>query len=103
MPVSELRFNLPGSTAAPSPRVDDPSSKRSSFFHRGRHSRNNSSFSVHQDAVVEDTRGPVDRMDLSLGQEFAGGGFGAFGGAAQGGFSTPPKPAAGGQMWAMRK
>jgi hypothetical protein len=76
MPVSELRFNLPSSTPAPSPRIDDPSSKRSSFFHRGRHSRNNSSVSVHQDIPVDNKRASLDRMDLSLGQEFAGGGFG---------------------------
>ncbi|KAF2012049.1 hypothetical protein BU24DRAFT_443383 [Aaosphaeria arxii CBS 175.79] len=53
MPVSELRFNLPSASR--------DESKRSSIFHRPRHSRNNSS---------------VSEMDLSLGQEFAGGGFG---------------------------
>ena len=41
--------------------MGDESSKRSSFFHRPRSSRNNSS---------------VSEMDLSLGQEYAGGGFG---------------------------
>ncbi|KAF2115489.1 hypothetical protein BDV96DRAFT_81356 [Lophiotrema nucula] len=59
MPVSELRFNLPSSSKATTPGEGD--SKRSSFFHRPRHSRNDSS---------------VSEMDLSLGQEFAGGGFG---------------------------
>ena len=32
--------------------------------------------SVNCDDVVEDRRNSLDRMDLSLGQEFAGGGFG---------------------------
>jgi hypothetical protein len=75
MPVSELRLNLPSGTPAQSPRVDE-SSKRSSFFHRGRHGRNNSSLSVTQDGNAEDARAALERMDLSLGQEFAGGGFG---------------------------
>lgn len=60
MPVSELRFNLPSSSKVSTP-MGDESSKRSSFFHRPRNYRNNSS---------------VSEMDLSLGQEFAGGGFG---------------------------
>ncbi|KAH6643942.1 hypothetical protein C7974DRAFT_10539 [Boeremia exigua] len=72
--VSELRFNLPSAAPAPSPREE--TSKRSSFFRRGRHSRNNSSLSVVPDDEVEDTRSSLDRLDLSLGQEFAGGGFG---------------------------
>jgi hypothetical protein len=41
--------------------MGEESSKRSSIFHRPRSSRNNSS---------------VSEMDLSLGQEIAGGGFG---------------------------
>lgn len=49
--------------------------KRSSFFHRGRHSRNNSSLSVNKNEV-EEARDSMDRLDLSLGQELAGGGFG---------------------------
>ncbi|KAF2134654.1 hypothetical protein P153DRAFT_362400 [Dothidotthia symphoricarpi CBS 119687] len=77
MPVSELRFNLPSSqkTPIPSPRAEEPS-KRSSFFHRGRHSRNNSSISVNRPDTVDDTRNSLDRLDLSLGQEYAGGGMG---------------------------
>jgi hypothetical protein len=55
MPVSELRFNLPSSSKS------EDTSKRSSIFHRPKHSRNHSG---------------VSEMDLSLGQEFAGGGFG---------------------------
>jgi hypothetical protein len=55
MPVSELRFNLPSSSKG------EDSSKRSSLFHRPKHSRNHSG---------------VSEMDLSLGQEFAGGGYG---------------------------
>ncbi|KAJ4383341.1 hypothetical protein N0V86_001388 [Didymella sp. IMI 355093] len=72
--VSELRFNLPSANKAPSPREE--TSKRSSIFKRGRHSRNNSSVSVNRDDSVEDRRCSLDRMDLTLGQEFAGGGFG---------------------------
>ncbi|UPX09513.1 uncharacterized protein EKO05_0000202 [Ascochyta rabiei] len=72
--VSEMRFNLPSANKAPSPKEE--SSKRSSFFKRGRHSRNNSSVSVNRDDNVDDARSSLDRMDLSLGQEFAGGGFG---------------------------
>jgi hypothetical protein len=69
-----MRFNLPSTNKAPSPREE--ASKRSSFFKRGRHSRNNSSVAVDRDEGVEDARSSLDRMDLSLGQEFAGGGFG---------------------------
>lgn len=74
MSVSELRFNLPGSSMPSTPRGEEPS-KRSSFFHRGRHSRNNSSLSVNRDET-ENVRNSMDRLDLSLGQELAGGGFG---------------------------
>ncbi|KAH7091106.1 hypothetical protein FB567DRAFT_436330 [Paraphoma chrysanthemicola] len=74
MLVSELRFNLPSSSIPPTPKGEE-SSKRSSFFHRGRHSRNNSSISVNRDNT-EDVRSSLDRLDLSLGQELAGGGFG---------------------------
>ena len=59
MSVSELRFNLPSSSKASTPGED--ASKRSSFFHRPRNHRNHSS---------------ISEMNLSLGQEFAGGGFG---------------------------
>jgi hypothetical protein len=74
MSVSELRFNLPSRSIPPTPKGEE-SSKRSSFFHRGRHSRNNSSLSVNKDDT-ENLRSSLDRLDLSLGQEFAGGGFG---------------------------
>jgi hypothetical protein len=74
MPVSELRFNLPSGTSKSAPRGEE-SSKRSSFFHRGRHSQNSSSISVERDDG-EDIRSSTDRLDLSLGQEYAGGGFG---------------------------
>ncbi|KAF3010817.1 hypothetical protein E8E13_008517 [Curvularia kusanoi] len=72
--VSEMRFNLPSAAKAPSPM--DETSKRASFFKRGRHSRNNSSMSVIRDDTMEEASKSLDRMDLSLGQEFAGGGFG---------------------------
>ncbi|KAF2031071.1 hypothetical protein EK21DRAFT_100009 [Setomelanomma holmii] len=72
--VSELRFNLPSRSFPPTPKGEE-SSKRSSFFHRGRHSRNNSSMSVNRDET-QDVRSSLERMDLSLGQELAGGGFG---------------------------
>jgi len=75
LPVSELRFNLPGSSKPSTPRVEE-SSKRSSFFHRPRHSRNNSSLVDSRVESTEDVRRSFDRMDLSLGQEVAGGGFG---------------------------
>ncbi|KAF1979965.1 hypothetical protein BU23DRAFT_549133 [Bimuria novae-zelandiae CBS 107.79] len=75
LPVSELRFNLPSSPKASTPRGED-SSKRSSFFHRPRHSRNNSLVSGAQAESTEDVRRSFNRLDLSLGQEFAGGGFG---------------------------
>lgn len=69
-----MKFNLPSVNKAPSPKEE--TSKRSSFFKRGRHSRNSSSVSVNRDDGLEDARTSLDRMDLSLGQEFAGGGFG---------------------------
>lgn len=75
LPVSELRFNLPGNSKASTPRGEE-SSKRSSFFHRPRHSRNNSSVSDVQIVGSEEVRRSLERMDLSLGQEYAGGGFG---------------------------
>ncbi|KAF2747058.1 hypothetical protein M011DRAFT_444120 [Sporormia fimetaria CBS 119925] len=56
--ISELRFNLPSSTK-PASSTSEDASKRS-ILHRSRHSRNDS----------------VSEMDLSLGQEYAGGGFG---------------------------
>lgn len=75
MTVSEVRFNLPSSAKGTTPRGEE-SSKRSSFFRRGRHARTNSSLSLSRDEDTEEARSSSDRMDLSLGQEFAGGGFG---------------------------
>lgn len=75
LPVSELRFNLPATTKASTPRSEEPS-KKSSFFHRPRHNRHSSNVS---EASADSTLrggGAFDRMDLSLGQEYAGGGFG---------------------------
>lgn len=72
--VSELRFNLPSAAPAASPREE--TSKRSSFFKRGRHSRKNSAVSINHDDGPDDARSSLDRLDLSLGQESAGGGFG---------------------------
>ncbi|KAF1945783.1 hypothetical protein EJ02DRAFT_395526 [Clathrospora elynae] len=73
--VSEMRFNLPTSPKKATPRAEEMS-KRASLFHRGRHSRNNSPQSVDRDDNTEDVRNPMERLDLSLGQELAGGGFG---------------------------
>ncbi|EMD97165.1 hypothetical protein COCC4DRAFT_72868 [Bipolaris maydis ATCC 48331] len=67
--LSELRFNLPSGPKRSAARGAE-ASKRSSFFRRGRHSRNNSIASINVEENNE------DRMDLSLGQEFAGGGMG---------------------------
>lgn len=75
MVVSELRFNLPTSSKAMTPRPEE-GLKRSSFFHRPRHSRHNSAMAEARVESTEDVRKSFDRMDLSLGQEFAGGGFG---------------------------
>ena len=78
--VSELRFNLPSSKAfAPSPKSPLSSdttreSKRTSIF-----SRHGRAQSVSGNAEFQTREGKVeleDRMDLSLGQEHAGGGFG---------------------------
>ncbi|KAF2687710.1 hypothetical protein K458DRAFT_331984 [Lentithecium fluviatile CBS 122367] len=75
MSVSELRFNLPSNSKVATPRGEE-SSKRSSFFHRPRHSRQSSAVSDSRLSSTEDVRSSFDRMDLSLGQEYAGGGFG---------------------------
>lgn len=80
--VSELRFNLPSSQALRSPLPtllgSSKESRRSSFF--GRLQRASSSASQ-RTTQVKDTgsvRGDdsESRLDLSLGQEHAGGGFG---------------------------
>jgi hypothetical protein len=75
MNVSELRFNLPSSSKLATPRGEE-STKRSSIFHRPRHNRHNSSVSDYRTSGTEETRNSLDRLDLSLGQEIAGGGFG---------------------------
>ncbi|KAF2635791.1 hypothetical protein P280DRAFT_484311 [Massarina eburnea CBS 473.64] len=75
LPVSELRFNLPAATKASTPRGEE--SKRSSIFHRPRHSRHNSSVSDTRGySSAQEVMGAFERMDLTLGQEYAGGGFG---------------------------
>ncbi|ORY13288.1 hypothetical protein BCR34DRAFT_623900 [Clohesyomyces aquaticus] len=74
MTVSELRFNLPNSSKAATPRGDEP--KRSSFFYHPRHSRNNSSVSDFGRSSMDEVNHSLDRLDLSLGEERAGGGFG---------------------------
>ncbi|MCJ1429918.1 hypothetical protein MMC29_007833, partial [Sticta canariensis] len=80
-PVSELRFNLPSSKSlgAPSRKskvVQDYSegSKRSSVSSAGNHHRFSSSGAVEES--YEGYSSSDDRLDLSLGQERAGGGFG---------------------------
>ncbi|KAF1963291.1 hypothetical protein CC80DRAFT_1957 [Byssothecium circinans] len=75
LPVSELRFNLPATSKASTPRSEE-SSKRTSFFHRPRHNRHSSSVSDTHDDSTHDARGAFERLDLTLGQEYAGGGFG---------------------------
>ena len=81
-PVSELRFNLPSSKTFGSPAPKSPllnatqGAKRLSYFS---HNRQRSSFeSMHFDAghTVDSSEEFDERLDLSLGQEHAGGGFG---------------------------
>jgi hypothetical protein len=69
--VSELRFNLPGggplAAAIPTaPATDSSGRRRSRFLHPSRHHRQSSSL---------DTTISQSNLDLSLGQELAGGGF----------------------------
>lgn len=83
-PVSELRFDLPSSKALGTPTKKGTGSgalqsgKRSSLFLRSHH-RQTSSLEI-DGANGNQTFGakfePEDRLDLSLGQEHAGGGFG---------------------------
>ncbi|KAI4126466.1 MAG: hypothetical protein LQ347_004958 [Umbilicaria vellea] len=74
--VSELRFNLPSSTIFRSKNSGSEASaktatlKRSSVFSK-HHTRTDSADGDEHNAGDE-----ADRMDLSLGQEYAGGGFG---------------------------
>lgn len=78
--VSELRFNLPSSkTLGPSSRSQSSSdttreSKRSSIF--SHHGRTHSASEYPSPQNHEGTTELYERMDLSLGQEHAGGGFG---------------------------
>ena len=78
--VSELRFNLPSSKAfgpppkSPSPNDTSRESKKSSFFST-QHRRHNSSFERYDSKGYDDDFDGDERMDLSLGQELAGGGF----------------------------
>lgn len=65
--VSELRFNLPTSSTKTAKVLSE---KRSSYFHR-LHGR-----SEHVDDTPTFVIGDDGRLDLSLGQERAGGGFG---------------------------
>ena len=92
--VSELRFNLPSSKVlGPSPKSPSPSrnsgtpreSKRSSFFSSTAHhhprisphlERYDSRDYLDEHYFGADEDGKEERMDLSLGQELAGGGFG---------------------------
>ena len=84
--VSELRFNLPSSKAlgpppkAPSPHNTPGDTKRYSVFSPTQHQRQRSSFERydHSQDCYDKDNDPDDghgRMDLSLGQELAGGGF----------------------------
>lgn len=81
-PVSELRFNLPssrslgGSTRKPKfPQDFSGESKRSSVLSTGNHHQRSWSGAV-GGQTYEDYVSSDDRLDLSLGQEHAGGGFG---------------------------
>lgn len=77
--VSELRFNLPSSKIVRSNNngseasAKTTTSKRSSVFYM-HHTRNASAESG--EGEDEDAGDGSDRLDLSLGQEYAGGGFG---------------------------
>lgn len=81
MLVSELRFNLPVTItpSAPStPAADQPPSRKPYFFSRT-HTRKEVSTGSDVNESAYDTRDADDRgdkLDLSLGQEDAGGGFG---------------------------
>ena len=87
MPVSELRFNLPTSKTfgAPAPKSPQPSTPRQMMGSRLSylsHHRRQSSFDAGDmdtdwaSSSVMPFELDEDRLDLSLGQEHAGGGFG---------------------------
>ena len=84
-PVSELRFNLPSSKAFGTPNAKSlvpgtpREGKRSSMFPRSHHRQSSSYFERDAISSYEGFGAKVeleDRLDLSLGQEHAGGGFG---------------------------
>ncbi|KAF2722321.1 hypothetical protein K431DRAFT_284013 [Polychaeton citri CBS 116435] len=72
--VSELRFNLPASSRS-TPAANNISEKRASYFS---HVRKRSHDDTHGSGALTPVSpiGDDGRMDLSLGQERAGGGFG---------------------------
>ena len=87
--VSELRFNLPSSKAfgSPNPKSSIPGTpreaKRSSIFSSHRKKHSSSSLQTPDPASLPAANGYFgskveleDRLDLALGQEHAGGGFG---------------------------
>ena len=87
--VSELRFNLPSSKAfgSPNPKSSIPGTpreaKRSSLFSSHRKKNSSSSLQTPDPASLSAANGYFaskveleDRLDLALGQEHAGGGFG---------------------------
>ena len=87
--VSELRFNLPSSKAfgSPNPKSSIPGTpreaKRSSIFSSHRKKTSSSSLQTPDPASLSSANGYFgskveleDRLDLALGQEHAGGGFG---------------------------
>ena len=81
--VSELRFNLPSSkafTAAPkslAPYVPRESKRSLIFSHRHRRQDSSDSFDASVPGFSQSSKVELDeRLDLSLGQEHAGGGFG---------------------------
>ncbi|KAK0517116.1 hypothetical protein JMJ35_000271 [Cladonia borealis] len=87
--VSELRFNLPSSKAfgSPNPKSSIPGTpreaKRSSIFSSHRKKNSSSSLQTPNATSLSEANGYFgskieleDRLDLALGQEHAGGGFG---------------------------
>lgn len=72
--VSELRFNLPAMRGQSS-NTDERASKRSSFLSRSPMRKHTSSVSS-SGPSAQDILGGVASLDLSLGLEYAGGGFG---------------------------
>ena len=87
--VSELRFNLPSSKAfgSPNPKSSIPGTpreaKRSSIFSSHRKKHSSSSLQTPNATSLSEANGYFgskieleDRLDLALGQEHAGGGFG---------------------------